>query len=294
MIGVAIISLVYIIYFALLNNSVLKHYADPANGIIGDSFGAINSVFSALAFLVIAASLYLQNKEFRLQREEFKASRNEQANSQKAMRELQVRNNFEGRLMFLLKNLERAEEKAQGNFDKPPYSSQSERYFDNLFYEMSWMNDNMYRRLPNSISNSPDYMTLLLQRYSLLSKQKVWVEDTKERPKDLSSILAKSVHEERGQEYFQAYSTFCAVVSALKKEFDAWTEADFGTPQEIERHFESYTHLFRSSLTHNAFLYLVLLWIAITKEDLETDHYIYFMIIRRAKDHPYYNAEESS
>jgi len=38
-------------------------------GQFGDSYGTLNTLFSGLAFVAIAVTLYLQNEEFTLQRE---------------------------------------------------------------------------------------------------------------------------------------------------------------------------------------------------------------------------------
>lgn len=42
----------------------------PTLGVVGDSFGSINSLFSGLALAAVALSLFLQMKELRLTRKE--------------------------------------------------------------------------------------------------------------------------------------------------------------------------------------------------------------------------------
>lgn len=53
-------------------------------GIFGDSFGAINSLFSGLAFAGIIYTILLQRKELKLQRDELELTRNELAKSAEA------------------------------------------------------------------------------------------------------------------------------------------------------------------------------------------------------------------
>ncbi len=61
----------------------LSNGTDYANvGVLGDSAGAINALFSALAFCGVVIAIILQKKELELQREELKAT-NEQLKAQK-------------------------------------------------------------------------------------------------------------------------------------------------------------------------------------------------------------------
>ena len=58
-------------------------------GVFGDSFGAINSLFSGLAFAGIIYTILLQRKELKLQRDELELTRDELAKSAKAQIESQ-------------------------------------------------------------------------------------------------------------------------------------------------------------------------------------------------------------
>lgn len=49
-------------------------------GVFGDSYGALNTLFSALAFTGIIASIYFQREELKATREELEATRNEMKN----------------------------------------------------------------------------------------------------------------------------------------------------------------------------------------------------------------------
>jgi len=49
-------------------------------GVFGDSYGALNTLFSALAFTGIIASIYFQQEELKATREELEATRNEMKN----------------------------------------------------------------------------------------------------------------------------------------------------------------------------------------------------------------------
>lgn len=71
-------------------------HANTDRGTFGDMFGAVNALFSGLAFAGIIYTILLQRRELELQREELRATRGEMAraasaqeNSQRAL-ELQV------------------------------------------------------------------------------------------------------------------------------------------------------------------------------------------------------------
>lgn len=53
-------------------------------GTFGDMFGAINTLFSGLAFAGVIYAVFLQSKELKLQREELELTRNELEKSTKA------------------------------------------------------------------------------------------------------------------------------------------------------------------------------------------------------------------
>lgn len=234
---------------------------------LGDSFGVVNAFFSAMAFLVIAGSLYLQNREFTLQRQEFKIARQEQADSQEAqrtemqlMRELQIRSNFEGRLMFLLRNLEQAMVNTRGRFTQHPHRppNEQENYFDKIMSEISWLERKALER-PDYMVMNPNYTESLFQHYNLIKERELWSQSHKSRPKDVTFFMIEMMHDRRSQQYYQGFMIFLAVIDALQKEYDAWNEAEFGTPEEIKRHFESYIYLFKSSMPHSAYVYFIYL-----------------------------------
>jgi hypothetical protein len=56
-------------------------------GTIGDSFGAVNALFSGLALAGVVCAILLQREELQLQREEIKATRVEHAKSSQAQSE---------------------------------------------------------------------------------------------------------------------------------------------------------------------------------------------------------------
>jgi hypothetical protein len=67
---------------------LLHWYPDPADhGTFGDMFGAVNALFSGLAFLRVIVAIILQRQELELQREELRASREAQQEAARALRE---------------------------------------------------------------------------------------------------------------------------------------------------------------------------------------------------------------
>lgn len=70
-----------------------------AQGTFGDSFGAINALFSGFAFAGIIATIWLQRKELVLQREELKLTRDELTKSAKAQDKSQIALNHQVNLM---------------------------------------------------------------------------------------------------------------------------------------------------------------------------------------------------
>ena len=62
---------------------ISKYIDDPTNqGTFGDMFGAVNALFSGLAFAGLIVTLLYQKEELKLQREELRETRNE-LNAQK-------------------------------------------------------------------------------------------------------------------------------------------------------------------------------------------------------------------
>jgi len=86
--------------------SGLLLYGCEERGTFGDMFGAINSLFSGLAFAGVIYAIILQRKELQLQREELEATRKELA-GQKEQLELQnstlTKQNFEDTFFQLLR-----------------------------------------------------------------------------------------------------------------------------------------------------------------------------------------------
>jgi hypothetical protein len=67
---------------------MLHYFPDPADhGTFGDMFGAVNALFSGLAFLGVIVAIILQRQELELQREELRASREAQQETATSLRE---------------------------------------------------------------------------------------------------------------------------------------------------------------------------------------------------------------
>ena len=65
-----------------------RYFGVPSGaGTYGDMFGAINALFSGLAFAGVIVAIFLQRKELELQREELTATREELAKTARANRE---------------------------------------------------------------------------------------------------------------------------------------------------------------------------------------------------------------
>lgn len=77
---------------ALKINSNLSN--EEIRGVFGDKFGAINALFSALAFAGIIFTIILQKKELRLQREELAETRDEFIKQNKTLNRQRFENTF--------------------------------------------------------------------------------------------------------------------------------------------------------------------------------------------------------
>jgi len=77
----AIFILILVIWIA---NYFLIEKFDESNE-IGDSYGALNTLFSGLAFAGIIISIFMQNDELKLQREELELQRQEIINNRKEL-----------------------------------------------------------------------------------------------------------------------------------------------------------------------------------------------------------------
>ncbi|TGN13481.1 hypothetical protein [Leptospira bandrabouensis] len=80
------ISGVLILWFGSYWFIELKFSNYEQKGQIGDMFGAINSLFSGLAFAGLIYAIYLQNKEIKLQKEELNKTREIAEAQEKALR----------------------------------------------------------------------------------------------------------------------------------------------------------------------------------------------------------------
>ena len=78
-----VVAIVGVVTLWWLSWDHIDKYIDPATrGTFGDKFGAVNALFSGLAFAGLIATLLYQREELKLQREELKETRNE-LNAQK-------------------------------------------------------------------------------------------------------------------------------------------------------------------------------------------------------------------
>lgn len=74
-----ILSLSILLVIGLWISTLLILHIDKSPGTIGDSFGMINALFSALAFSFLIYTSLLQTEELRLQRKELEDNRKELA-----------------------------------------------------------------------------------------------------------------------------------------------------------------------------------------------------------------------
>lgn len=80
---IIIFALVFVFWIA--SYFVMKGlFADEANE-VGDSYGALNTLFSGFAFVGIIISIFMQSEELKLQRDEIKENRKEIQNQSKEL-----------------------------------------------------------------------------------------------------------------------------------------------------------------------------------------------------------------
>lgn len=79
-----ILSVVAIVFLWSGNWYLLSGMSNEARGTFGDMFGAVNSLFSGLAFLGVVYAIILQKTELSLQRKELELTRNELKKSAEA------------------------------------------------------------------------------------------------------------------------------------------------------------------------------------------------------------------
>ena len=81
----ALIVLVVVIAYLAISTWLLPNI--EVRGQFGDSFGAVNALFSGLAFAGLISALFLQRSELQLQRDELRLTRNELAAQSAAQKE---------------------------------------------------------------------------------------------------------------------------------------------------------------------------------------------------------------
>lgn len=106
-IGILFISVISLWYFSwqYIDTSILSKEPGvsdtEARGLFGDKFGAINALFSALAFAGIIFTIFLQKRELKLQREEMEETRGEFIKQNETL----IHQKFENTFFQLLKLL---------------------------------------------------------------------------------------------------------------------------------------------------------------------------------------------
>lgn len=105
--GILFFLVISVWYFSwqYIDNSILsKEFGlsdTEARGLFGDKFGAINALFSALAFAGIIFTIFLQKRELKLQREEMEETRGEFIKQNETL----IHQKFENTFFQLLKLL---------------------------------------------------------------------------------------------------------------------------------------------------------------------------------------------
>lgn len=74
---ISIMAILLVVGLWLINRQMLISNSPEVRGTFGDMFGAVNSVFSGLAFAGIIITIYLQREELKEQREELRLTRKE-------------------------------------------------------------------------------------------------------------------------------------------------------------------------------------------------------------------------
>jgi len=100
---VALLVVLVLVVWAFSAFVMFTVFPEPAErGQVGDTFGAVNSLFTGLAFLGIVVSLMLQLRDLRQQREELRLSRSAQQDTAKALGEQHDRMREEIWLSYIL------------------------------------------------------------------------------------------------------------------------------------------------------------------------------------------------
>lgn len=241
LIGLCVIALIYILFFLTIYNCLFLSDTEKA-GEFGDMFGSVNSLFSALAFLVIAISLYLQNHELKLQRQD------------------SIDTGFESKFMFFLQNLERRVNDTRGKF----YDEQSldylplegSKYFDAIFKETNDINKIIISSQGPIGSNFSQEQGVLLDYYNIKGDV-FWDKYKMEVAQDFSKTLINSFHDKRRTEYFNAWITFRHTIKMLRKEYDKQLEDTSKPKEEIDSNFSVYVDMLKSALPFTARIYFL-------------------------------------
>ncbi|MEM1223439.1 MAG: hypothetical protein AAGH40_11840, partial [Verrucomicrobiota bacterium] len=100
------IILLVLLVVGLWSASGFVLYNSESRGTFGDMFGAVNALFSGLAFAFLIYTIFLQKEELSLQRNELKLTRSEIAEQKEIMRvqgKSMALQNFEGTFFQMLR-----------------------------------------------------------------------------------------------------------------------------------------------------------------------------------------------
>ena len=126
------VTLVYAAFWLIIDISIVE---PETRGVFGDKFGAVNALFSGLAFAGLILTLFLQKEELSLQRDELEQTREELTRQRKEF-EIQNKNlklqRFENSFFSLLSHylelVNRLEYECEDGAD--PYKGQGYNVFD--------------------------------------------------------------------------------------------------------------------------------------------------------------------
>src|SRR6478609_2645720 len=142
--AIFVLSLWGINLFALVNHKTASNDFVGDRGTFGDMFGAVNALFSGLAFGGIIWTILLQRNELILQREESRMARQEAIDQNKTLSKQRFENTF-----FNMLNLQNEIVK---NLKMPRFEGRQVIYEakKDLFVYLNWENfEQVYNRKPN-------------------------------------------------------------------------------------------------------------------------------------------------
>lgn len=185
----------------ILSLILIPSYLDGWNnrGTFGDMFGAVNALFSGLAFGGLIYTIYLQSKELSLQREELEQTR-EELKGQKIQLEKQNENltkqNFEITFFNMLKNLQ----SIVNNMVHPQIKQTGRIYLHHLFevYEVNATANESFKSLTHT-SN----------------------ENKKERIREVVLKIYDSIFSEHSYNLGHYYRTIHNLLKLIEKEFES-------------------------------------------------------------------------